>query len=442
MGYKPFSFYGKGGGCFGGDKREKPCKLMFIKGETVFDMKKMWMSLIGGIAVVFWFSVFCMAGDLKSGNVSEEEAYGASYMDEFNQYKNQVNREFKIYKRIYEEEFKQYQKDIMRYWKDGETSGKKRWIEYSGDYKTRKIVDYEKGVITIQMVRKKKDKNTDKDMTLALKDLITESNSTAFKRDQLAQRVEQRLVTAVTDVKTSNSMAEVPIVTEMTTGSVHPTEKQVNKTVEELRKSGKMEETPGPSEDEKVVSIVINIPDERLQKKALQFAGNVEKYSKERELDPSLVFAIMHTESSFNPLAKSYIPAYGLMQIVPRSAGKDATKYIYGKPKLLAPSFLYDCENNIMVGTAYLKVLTDRYLGAIENNESRTYCAIAAYNTGTSNVALAFIEQARMSEAAPVINKMKPEDVYDTLVKKLPQQETRDYVVRVTDRMKHYQSEH
>lgn len=405
-------------------------------------MKKMWMTLICGSLLILCFSGLSPANDVDFGNFSEEESYGQSYMDEFTQYKNQVNQEFKLYKRIFEEEYNRYKKDIMHYWKDGETSGKKRWLEYSDDYRTRKIVDYEKGMITIQMVRKKKDKQTDKEISLILKDLVTETNKKAFIRDQLSQRVEKRLVVAVTDVKTSNSMAEVPVVTEMVTGTAEPTEKQVDQAVLDLKASGTIEETSGPDNDEKVVSIVIKIPDERLQKKAQQFAGNVEKYSRERDLDPSLVFAIMHTESSFNPLAKSYIPAYGLMQIVPRSAGKDATKYMYGKPTLLAPSFLYDCENNIMVGTAYLKVLTSKYLRAIDNDESRTYCAIAAYNTGTANVAKAFIKQARMSKAAPVINTMKPEDVYNALVKKLPQKETRDYLVRVTDRMKHYQMEH
>lgn len=405
-------------------------------------MKRIWMVLVLGPLMVLCFSWSSLADRNTYETASEEEAFSSSYMEEFYQYKNQVDREFRLYKRIYMEEFDRYKKEIMQYWGDGETSGKKRWLEYSPDYKTRKIVDFEKGEITIQLVRHKNDPVPKREMTGVLRDLVTETNKKAFERDQLSQRVEERLVSAVMDVKTSNSMVEAPLVTEMVTGTATPTDDQVDEAVKDLASSGKIEEQPGVGDDEKVISIVIKIPDERLQKKARQFVDKVEKYSKERDLDPSLVFAIMHTESSFNPLAKSYVPAYGLMQIVPRSAGKDATNYIYGKPKLLAPSFLYDCENNIMIGTAYLKVLTSRYLRKINNEESRTYCAIAAYNTGTANVAKAFITEARMSKAAPVINTMKPGDVYDALVKKLPQEETRSYVVRVTDRMKHYQMEH
>lgn len=388
--------------------------------------------------MVFYASSSCLADEFSSQPAPGASEYSTGYTNEFDQYKKQVANEFETYKNIVNEEFSRYKKEITKNWSDGQMAGKKRWVEYSADFKTRKIVDFEKGTIEIQMIRKKKDKHLDNDLIHNLKDLVTETNRTAFSRDTFSKRVEERLVSAVADVKRTDSMAEAPIVTEMMTGTVNPTEKQVDQAVNDMKKNGVVSESAAKADDEKIVTIVINIPNEALQKKALQQMDHVKKYSVERQLDPSLVYAIMHTESAFNPLAKSYVPAYGLMQIVPRSAGKDASKYVFGKSMLLAPSFLYDCENNVKMGTAYLKVLS-RYLKAVKNEESRTYCAIAAYNTGTGNVARAFIGKVGMSDAAVVINKMKPQEVFDTLLKKLPHEETRNYLVRVTDRMKHYE---
>jgi membrane-bound lytic murein transglycosylase C len=126
------------------------------------------------------------------------------------------------------------------------------------------------------------------------------------------------------------------------------------------------------------------------------------------------------------------------MQIVPYTAGKDATNYLYGKPKILAPSYLYKPENNIAIGAAYLHVLHYQYMRRVKDEESRIYCAIAAYNTGASNVAKAFIDQASFTRAVREINKLSAEQVYSKLRKYLPRKETREYVEKVSRRMKKY----
>jgi membrane-bound lytic murein transglycosylase C len=139
-------------------------------------------------------------------------------------------------------------------------------------------------------------------------------------------------------------------------------------------------------------------------------------------------------------MAKSYIPAYGLMQIVPKSAGMDATKFLYGKPKLLLPSYLYKADKNIEIGTVYLRILYYNYLKGIENPSSRLYCAIAAYNTGAGNVAKAFAGNTNISEAVNIINRMTPEDVYRHLRRNLPYTETKKYIKKVIEKMSYYKS--
>lgn len=77
--------------------------------------------------------------------------------------------------------------------------------------------------------------------------------------------------------------------------------------------------------------------------------------SKNYEIDYHFVLGIMRTESRFNPNAKSYCGAIGLMQLMPRTAKSIAKKYdiIYDD--------LYDITTNISIGTAYLKHLQKRF---------------------------------------------------------------------------------
>src|SRR5690554_6218531 len=117
------------------------------------------------------------------------------------------------------------------------------------------------------------------------------------------------------------------------------------------------------------------------------------------QVEPALVMAIMQTESAFNPMARSHIPAFGLMQIVPSSAGRDASKAVWGKDQLLSGQQLFNPHTNIELGCAYLNILDTRYLAAIKHPQSRLYCTICAYNTGAGNVARADRKSTRLNSS-------------------------------------------
>lgn len=216
-----------------------------------------------------------------------------------------------------------------------------------------------------------------------------------------------------------------------------PTRKQLDNKVNELLKKSKITVKPNKK---KAISVKIKLPKDSILRKALDVKPYVKKYSYKQKLPTELVFSIIHNESSFNPMATSHIPAYGLMQIVPKSAGFDATQYLFGKGKVLMPSYLYNGENNVNIGTAYLYLLYYRYLKKINNPTSRLYCTIAAYNTGAGNVAYAFTRKRNMSKAARIINTKKPNEVYNILMKKLPYVETKHYLKRVVKTMDKYKS--
>lgn len=166
---------------------------------------------------------------------------------------------------------------------------------------------------------------------------------------------------------------------------------------------------------------------------AMRYADTVMEEAARHKIPPSLILAIIEAESAFNPRAISPIPAFGLMQIVAGSAGVDIARYVTGERRIFTPAELYDPERNIRFGTIYLKILKTRYLRAISDQESRLYCAIAAYNTGAGNVARAFTGRTSIAGAAEIINAMTPEEVLAHLRENLPFEETRRYVVKVLE---------
>lgn len=164
--------------------------------------------------------------------------------------------------------------------------------------------------------------------------------------------------------------------------------------------------------------------------RAYRYASLVRRYSRKYNVSESLVYGVIKTESSFNPFAVSPAPAYGLMQIVPSTAGRDVFHKIKRRHDEPTPDYLFNPENNIDTGTAYLHILQDDYLARIRDRNSRRYTVIAAYNGGTGNVLRTF--SSDRGRAVRTINRMSPDEVFRRLTRSHPNPESRRYLVKVT----------
>lgn len=109
-----------------------------------------------------------------------------------------------------------------------------------------------------------------------------------------------------------------------------------------------------------------------------EYTEQVEKYSKEYNVDTNLVYAVIKAESNFKPNAKSNKNAIGLMQLMEDTA-KDLLKRVDLKiSNEELKDKLYDVDVNINLGTKYLSILLERY-GNVE-------MAVTAYNAGIGTV--------------------------------------------------------
>lgn len=161
------------------------------------------------------------------------------------------------------------------------------------------------------------------------------------------------------------------------------------------------------------------------------------KYAHKYNVSPALVLGIIQTESNFNPYAVSNAPAYGLMQVVPSTAGADAYELINGKKGMPTKEMLFNPETNIEYGVAYLSILFNRYLASIKDKQSQEYCVITAYNAGAGSVLRTFANDK--NQAFNRINAMSAQKVYDTIQSKLPSSEGRRYLMKVTTHKKNYE---
>lgn len=198
-------------------------------------------------------------------------------------------------------------------------------------------------------------------------------------------------------------------------------------------------ETVNTSEGTKnVVSISMELVEDHLPKRAQQFKGMVSEHSATYSVDSPLVYAVMEQESAFNPAAQSWVPAYGLMQLVPKSGGRDAYRYVHKVDQIPTPDFLLDPNNNIQLGTGYLKLLMSTSFAKVTDPQCRMLCAIAAYNTGAGNVSRAINGTTNISKAIPTINTMSYDQLFEHLKVNLPHAETQDYIQKVTSKMQKY----
>jgi soluble lytic murein transglycosylase-like protein len=191
------------------------------------------------------------------------------------------------------------------------------------------------------------------------------------------------------------------------------------------------------NKERKVIKIEMALVSDNLSKNAAIYKDYVEEYSKKFNIEQPLIYAVIEQESSFNPKARSWVPAFGLMQLVPRSGALDAYRYVYKKDCIPTQSYLYVPHQNIELGTAYLRVLMNQF-AKVTNPDCRRLCVIASYNTGAGNVSRAFTGNTNIKKAIPLINNYSYDELYRHLSTRLSTSEARNYVTGVSKRREKY----
>lgn len=355
----------------------------------------------------------------------------------FGQFKKSELDAFESYKKAQLKALEEYKKSLASYWSEPKLSTKKEWLSYTPDKKTRTDVDFEKNKITLETIASSPQEAKNQ-LSLALAKVVTVDNKTVQNTDPLQQmlsKIQKPQGTITKELKNEPILSNVIF-------DKAPDKKSVDAYVAQNLKENSIKSEDSKISGKQVYKLEVALPSDTMQKKSQQYYETVKTFAQKEQLSPSLLFAIIQTESSFNPRATSYIPAFGLMQIVPSSAGMDAYEYLHHEKKLVCGEYLYDSTNNIEMGSAYFHLLYYKYFASIKEPLSRLYCAIAAYNTGAGNVAWAFNKDKNLTEkakylitnAADDINAISSQQVYNKLLSDLKYEEPKQYLKNVSRR--------
>ena len=365
------------------------------------------------------------------------------------------------------EKREKFKKAVEKKWDTYEESTSKSYVSYSKDLSSRTIVDFDKGEVTIELIVDEEDPKNDSydsnyDLDLRLFTTKLKLSSKFFSINPRLLNVLMMLV--FQEDEDSNNDDNV---NSSFTKRLSKLLKEKGDDGEPILKdqlvdaSGKAVETVGNTlgiakdlisdktkkvrmhfaKDGKkrtIISIKIPLSDNHMEKRRERYKELIEIEARRFNIPTEIALAIAETESAFNPKAKSHVPAYGLMQLVPKTGARDAYQWIYKKDKFISGRYLYKPRNNVELGCAYLSMIRHHYFSAIRDDELAYICAIPAYNTGVGNVSKALINKTNIREASKKANKMNKDELYDKLYSDLSSKEAKNYLKKVWTRKENY----
>lgn len=311
----------------------------------------------------------------------------------------------------------QFSNNIDDIWGSSEllVASKKDYVKYTDKFYTRSHISFEEGVITIETLGNQNHLRNSIIHTLLMGsdpkgiDLFASGDAPISANPFLKGQVEDQFGRSITNVAIANDFATYLLQNKLQTRRL--------------------------SNGQTVTYVAIKMVAGHIEVRARQYLPLVRKMAKQYGIEPSLILGIMEVESAFNPYAVSYANAIGLMQVVPRTAGRDifARKGMGGQPDR---EYLYNPANNIDAGTLYLTILRDEYLDGIMDPVAKRYAMISAYNSGAGAVLRVF--DSDKYSAIDRINDLSADAVYRILTTAHPSSQARNYLRKVSTAREKY----
>ena len=217
---------------------------------------------------------------------------------------------------------------------NSELPEKKKYVKYTNDYQARTIVDFEKGTVRVETLTTEQPLNT------------------------LKQAVATTLLTTADPTKTDIFSSDAP----NTEGVPFLYPQVIDHDGKLVQYSWRAERysnylvsnklKKSTSNGKTVYAVEFNLVAQHEHLRQEKYSQYVIAAAQRYNLSPALIYGIIETESSFNPYAVSPANAYGLMQVVPATAGRDVYNLVKKKSGEPTKEVLFSPANNIDIGSA------------------------------------------------------------------------------------------
>jgi len=412
-------------------------------------------------------AVFSTGGPAAAGDPMEEinkrfqqhkEAGDTAVLDVQQQYSAQraaMEMQWKQREQAIAARWQQMKREIEQKWDRARQSNEKEWVDYSPAYEARSTVDFEKGVIEITVlvpIGEIDSSHTDADaVLLAMKEAQAEAGAsgaprlvTAAATDPASVMIARaalpaawaKIVRQFEQVFSKEAASGRPVLAnQVVAKSGAPVATQAAKSFveSEVIPNAVVEDKPMQAQDgvtRAQVTAKVPLASDHLRQRAQLYKDDVAAHAKRHGLDPRLLFAIIHTESYFNPLAQTPAPSYGLMLLVPRGPARDAYNYLYKSDIVLDDNYLQDPAHNVELGAAYLHLLRRQLVPNMEEGDKKNFLVACAYTWGMDKTRDQILKQVRVQDLTST-------QVFTLLTQKTPEN-TRAYLNRVKDRITMY----
>jgi membrane-bound lytic murein transglycosylase C len=330
--------------------------------------------------------------------------YEKLMLSNLERYQKIIDTNLNYYQNILQKNYDKYSKIVGQKWgKDNILfSDKTKNIYYSKDLKERKSIDFKNEKLIIEIISDKKPSIQEFDKKI--ENLHNQKLEDTAKQDLMLNGINIKLT------KKENNINQ----------KIIPKQKIDKKSIKNKNLSN----------GENVYYIEIPLVKNSLQKLASLQIDNITKYSQKYNINIAYIMAIIHTESYFKPLSSSRVGALGLMQLVPTTGGRDAYNFLTGKDEIPSNEYLLNSENNIKLGTIYIKIIQERYLRGLKNKEKLYMATSTSYNAGIGTLKKSF-----KKEFIKNINEISKDKLYTHLTdKRYFIKEARNYVKKVKER--------